>query len=53
MPGHGLPVPPATVLGVGVVLAGAIVWLLGRRMAARTADAVPSWPSPSGSASTS
>ena len=38
MPGNGLPVPPATVLGVGVVLAGAIVWLLGRRMAARTAD---------------
>jgi hypothetical protein len=38
MPGHGLPVPPGVVLGVGIVLAGAVTWLMGRRMAARTAD---------------
>jgi hypothetical protein len=36
--GSGYPVPPAAVLGVGVVLAGGIFWLLGRRMAARTAE---------------
>ncbi len=30
--------PPAGVLGAGVVTAGAIFWLLGRRMAARTAE---------------
>ena len=38
MPGHGLPIPPGLVLGGGVIAAGAITWLLGRRMAARTAD---------------
>jgi hypothetical protein len=36
--GSGFPVPPAAVLSGGVVLAGAIFWLLGRRMAARTAE---------------
>lgn len=38
MPGHGLPVPPGVVLGVGIVIAGAVTWLMGRRMAARTAN---------------
>jgi uncharacterized membrane protein YgcG len=38
MAGSGYPVPPAVVLAVGVVLAGGIFWLLGRRMAARTAE---------------
>lgn len=36
--GSGFPVPPAAVLAGGVVLAGATFWLLGRRMAARTAE---------------
>jgi hypothetical protein len=36
--GSGFPVPPAAVLSGGVVLAGAIFWFLGRRMAARTAE---------------
>lgn len=38
MVGSGYPVPPALVLAVGVVVAGGIFWLLGRRMAARTAE---------------
>jgi len=38
MVGSGFPVPPAAVLAGGVVLAGGIFWLLGRRMAARTAE---------------
>jgi uncharacterized membrane protein YgcG len=34
----GLPVPPGLLLAVGSFAAGAIVFFLGRRMAARTAD---------------
>lgn len=36
--GSGMPVPPGAVLGVGVALAGGILWFMGRKMAARTAD---------------
>jgi Predicted membrane protein (DUF2207) len=36
--GHGLAVPPGVVLGVGIMLTGAVLWFMGKRMAARTAD---------------